>query len=337
MKKIKLLSALIGAVISMNSFVFAMNTNTYTYADNLVYGDFEYMVEDNNEISIFKYNGTSTDVTIPETIDGKTVTEIGLCAFEENMNIINVKLPETITKINYKAFSKCKNLETINFPNSLEVIDEYAFTTCHSLKEIKLGSNLTKLGTCAFQLCISITEISIPGSLKKVVDHALHGCHSLETLTIQEGVEEIDSTAALNMYSIRRIIIPESVTSIGEHALGYYYYHPDYIRFDTTIYGYADTAAEKYAKENGFRFIELMSYGDVNNDDAVNALDASLVLTEYAIISTSKTTTFDSKQKLIADVDKNNTIDAVDASNILSYYAYKAAGGNEEPVFYFFG
>lgn len=80
-----------------------------------------------------------------------------------------------------------------------------------------------------------------------------------------------------------------------------------------------------------------MSYGDINNDDTVDSVDASLVLTEYANISTSKTTAFDSKQKSLADVDKNNTIDAIDASNILSYYAYKAAGGNEEPVFYFFG
>lgn len=336
MKK-RLISAIIGATISMNTFMFASEVNTYTYAANLVYGDFKYIIDDNHEITIIGYNGNSANVNIPQTIDNKKVTQIGKCAFEENMDIINVQLPETITKINYKAFAECRKLETINFPNSLEVIDEHAFTTCHNLKEIKLGSNLKKIGTRAFQLCISLTEITIPGNIKTIVNHAFHGCHSLETLTIQEGVEEIESTAALNLYSARRIILPESVTSIGEHALGYYYYDPDYIRFDTTIYGYADTAAEKYANANGFDFIELIPYGDVNSDNTVDALDASLILAEYANISTSKVPSFDDKQTSYGDVDKNNTINALDASKVLSYYAYKAAGGEEEPVFYFFG
>jgi hypothetical protein len=287
MKK-RLISAIIGATISMNTFMFASEVNTYTYAANLVYGDFKYIIDDNHEITIMGYNGNSANVNIPQTIDNKKVTQIGKCAFEENMDIINVQLPETITKINYKAFAECRKLETINFPNSLEVIDEYAFTTCHSLKEIKLGSNLNKLGTCAFQLCISITEISIPGSLKKVVDHAFHGCHSVKTLTILDGVVEIDSGAALNLYSLDRIIIPKSVTEIGEHALGYTYYHPNYTRLDATIYGYADTKAEEYANANGFDFIELIPYGDVNSDNTVDALDASLILAEYANISTSK-------------------------------------------------
>lgn len=68
--------------------------------------------------------------------------------------------------------------------------------------------------------------------------------------------------------------------------------------------------------------------GDVNNDAAIDAVDASSVLSEYALIATKAPTTFTETQSLAADVNKDGNIDAVDASKILSYYAEKATGGN---------
>ena len=64
--------------------------------------------------------------------------------------------------------------------------------------------------------------------------------------------------------------------------------------------------------------------GDVDSDSKIDAVDASSVLTYYAMTSTNKDGGFNEAQKLAADVDKNGAINAVDASNILSYYAYTA-------------
>lgn len=69
--------------------------------------------------------------------------------------------------------------------------------------------------------------------------------------------------------------------------------------------------------------------GDVNFDGAVNALDASLVLTAYANTATGKDSGFTDIQKIVGDVNKDNDINALDASNILSYYAYTATGGDK--------
>ncbi len=68
--------------------------------------------------------------------------------------------------------------------------------------------------------------------------------------------------------------------------------------------------------------------GDVDNDGAVNASDASRVLAEYAIIATGDTPTFTELQKKAADVNCDNAIDATDASSILGYYAFIATGGS---------
>ena len=67
---------------------------------------------------------------------------------------------------------------------------------------------------------------------------------------------------------------------------------------------------------------KVYALGDVNNDGKINAVDASEVLTYYAMISTNKNGGFTGAQKLAADVDHNDKINAVDASCILSYYAY---------------
>ena len=62
--------------------------------------------------------------------------------------------------------------------------------------------------------------------------------------------------------------------------------------------------------------------GDINNDKSINAVDASIALTEYASISSGKKTTFtDKRQSLAADTDSSGAINAIDASYILSYYA----------------
>ncbi|MDD7516461.1 lectin-like protein [Ruminococcus flavefaciens] len=62
--------------------------------------------------------------------------------------------------------------------------------------------------------------------------------------------------------------------------------------------------------------------GDVNDDEKIDAVDASSVLTYYANISTNKDGEFNDEQKLSANVNNDEKIDAVDASCILSYYAY---------------
>lgn len=62
--------------------------------------------------------------------------------------------------------------------------------------------------------------------------------------------------------------------------------------------------------------------GDVNNDGQINAVDASSVLSYYAMISTNRDGGYTEEQRLAADVNNDGQINAVDASCILSYYAY---------------
>lgn len=64
-----------------------------------------------------------------------------------------------------------------------------------------------------------------------------------------------------------------------------------------------------------------LNYGDVNGDGFIDAVDASIVLAEYAAISVGSPSTFKNGQKNLADMNRDGFIDAVDASIILSIYA----------------
>ena len=63
--------------------------------------------------------------------------------------------------------------------------------------------------------------------------------------------------------------------------------------------------------------------GDVNRDGSVNAVDASMVLSYYAKISTGAEADI---IEIAADVNHDGSINAVDASTILAMYAAEATG-----------
>ncbi|MBE6841089.1 MAG: hypothetical protein E7506_07620 [Ruminococcus sp.] len=70
--------------------------------------------------------------------------------------------------------------------------------------------------------------------------------------------------------------------------------------------------------------------GDVNGDGTIDAFDASLVLSEYAIVSTGGEGYLTEKQRKSADLNCDNSVDSLDASIILNYYAFISVGGTQE-------
>lgn len=80
-----------------------------------------------------------------------------------------------------------------------------------------------------------------------------------------------------------------------------------------------------YAEEN-------LSKGDINGDGLVDAVDASLILAEYAALSTSGISMFSDSQKVSADINKDGSTDACDSSLILAFYSYLSTNGTETAI-----
>ena len=70
-----------------------------------------------------------------------------------------------------------------------------------------------------------------------------------------------------------------------------------------------------------------VSLGDISGDGSIDSSDATLVLSDYAVIATGGKSTFTAEQAKAADVDGDGKYDSIDASVILAYYAYTSTGG----------
>jgi hypothetical protein len=123
-------------------------------------------------------------------------------------------------------------------------------------------------GDCPAEIKIDDDTCSISGG-------AFEDCASLINVTIPESVKSIGARSFYNCTSLLSIIIPASVTSIGEKAfsilvdLSYCYdesvgfwFGEDVLRETVTteivIYGYPDSYAQTYAKQNGIYYISIV-------------------------------------------------------------------------------
>lgn len=217
------------------------------------YQGFSYIEED-GAIVITHYNGNAKDVKVPETIKGKKVLYIrGINAFNST-KIRSVSMP-SILGIGNLAFSACRNLEKVYMPK-VRSIGLSAFANC-ALTNVKLPSVET-VSMSAFSNCTKLSSISMP-KIRFIGRSAFADCKNLKTISLSYRISEIQSSAFMNCgaTSIKLQDLYGSVI-IGANAFGY----RNGSKIGSVkkingfkIYGNVGTSVEKYAKENGFKFI----------------------------------------------------------------------------------
>ncbi len=193
--------------------------------------------------SAFQDCGSLANITIPGS-----VTEIGFGAFQDCSTLTGIEIPAAVTRIGARVFSGCCRLADVSLPESVESICDFAFYKCGSLKSITLPNKLTDIARFAFSDCASLTNVSIPDGVTKIGDSAFKNCNLTD------------------------VAVPNSVTEIGCRALGYKSgKNEDGGRWEKkipgfAIYGESGSAAETYAKENGF----ALNLDDNNPGDTTN-------------------------------------------------------------------
>ena len=311
-----------------------------------------------NENALVVVNGILIDgalcannVTIPDN-----VTSIGEDAFSGCSNLAEVTIPDSVTSIEDGAFSECTSLTKIVIPGSVTSIGQYAFFMCYELKKIIIPDSVVSIGDWAFEQCSGLTEITISNSVTSIGKGIFADCASLTELTIPDGVTNIGSFSFGRCIELIEITIPESVTSIGDWTFSdcdmlekiviprsvtdisttAFRNDGNMICENLTIYGYTNSYAETYAKEQNIPFVALdnsntpsvdtASMGDLDGDGVISIDDAYQALLAYSSISAGGTPNLTEAQKKFADVDKDGEITINDAFYILRYYAEHSAG-----------
>lgn len=200
---------------------------------------------------------TTDTLVIPDS-----VTSIVYDAFEGNTSISNIEVPDHFVSIQQGAF------------------DDTAWYTSQSDGPLYLGSLLY---TCkgSFE-----QSVEVASGTKWIASGAFEE-QPIDSISLPEGLQQIGENAFLNCF-MDEIYIPESVTEIQERALGYYgYLYVDgYLGIPGfTIYGYAGTEAERYANDNGFKFVALSKPTDTETGISVVPAYADGSLPENAVLT----------------------------------------------------
>lgn len=172
-------------------------------------------------ITITGYEGSASELVIPDTIDGYTVTKIGERVFRNNTNLSTVTLPSSLASIGDSAFYKCTNLKSIVIPDAVTSIGTEAFYGCSSLASVELPSNLVTLSYLAFGDCVALSSITIPKSLTTYSNPAspgpFSGCTHLYTATVAEGATTVCDSLFWGS-AVETVSLPSTLRTIEEYA-----------------------------------------------------------------------------------------------------------------------
>lgn len=97
---------------------------------------------------------------------------IGDFAFENCMELAEVKMQDSIYSIGSSAFLNCTNIADIHISTGLKRIAANVFEGCTFLDNIVIPYGVTDIGDEAFKNCSNLKNISIPENVTKISDKA---------------------------------------------------------------------------------------------------------------------------------------------------------------------
>ncbi len=193
-----------------------------TYTDEL---GLSYLFSNDGTATVIGYSGTATELTIPDTVNGYTVTSIESRALYNCMTLTSIRLPASLTTIGERAFAYCEKLTTVTIPASVVTLGVAAFESCYDLELVTIdeGCALTVIPEYLFANCSRLHAVQIPATVTAIGSYAFQSCSRLETLTIGEGsaLTTIGERAFASCEKLISVAIPDTVTTIGAGAFDY--------------------------------------------------------------------------------------------------------------------
>ena len=252
---------------------------------------------------------------LPELIYSFDKTTLFHCGSE----VEHFSVPDTVHRIYQGAFLGRRKLRSITLPSGLKEIGKSAFSHCEQLQAIQIPDTVKRIDNQAFKRCSSLKEIQIPGRVKIIPAEVLEGCDSLETVVIQEGTTEIGRTAFSNCHNLKHVYLPASIKKEIQGDL--FGESPELI-----IHGPSASAAETFAKKNGFRFEVTVTQSQANPSEVTGKKCKTNPEDKLWLVKTVKEKTILHTYKgTKAEIEITNTIKGKSISTIgeflLSAYA----------------
>ncbi len=196
--------------------------------ENKTFGDYVYVVVD-DEASIINVDvDISGDVVIPTSIEGYPVTSIGEHAFDKCDKITTLKIPAGVTYIEGAPFEKCTSLtkfivafgnedfctrDGVLFSKDTTMLISYPLAKPDTA--FAVPDCVEKVNKAAFAYAPFLEKIIVADSVQSLGDQAFYRCAGLKQITFGTGLTKIGAEAFAHCYALASITIPNSVTSVG--------------------------------------------------------------------------------------------------------------------------
>ncbi len=143
-------------------------------------------------ITSCSYDFEFTDIIVPSTLDGETITGIGSSVFYDK-GMTSVELPSTLTTIGYMAFRN-NSLYKIEIPSTVDSIGTYAFRS-NDITSLDLSANTSLTGIWDYAFYNNdISSLILPSSIKTIGSYAFR-YNQLVSLTLPATVDSIGYSA----------------------------------------------------------------------------------------------------------------------------------------------
>ena len=247
------------------------------------------------------YSGTGGNVVIPNGVTG-----ISHSLFSGNVSLTSVTIPDSVEYIGGDSFADCTSLTTVSIGKGVSFDDFLSspskfgspFGGCTSLVDIKVNKDnehitsdngilfdKSKTYIIAYPQGIPDKYYEIPNTVWQISAGAFRGSSNLTEITIPDSVKFIRWGSFDDCKNLKSITIPATVFEMDDVGLGYFIGNGTWERQKIdgfTIHGVKDSAAERYATDNGFEFREAGSkafkLGHVTGDERVTIGDALEIL-----------------------------------------------------------
>ena len=198
--------------------------------------DYSYEILNDGTLRLYQYEGTDTNIVVPDTIDGRKVTVLGNSTFQyctQASDIESVTLPDSLTTIEKNAFYNCEKLKSVTIPPNVSSIGLAAFVeglSESSLTEIKVdpenpyfsekdGVVFSKDGTKLIVFPSGRSgDYQIPDGTVSVGDYAFYYCVNVSSITVPGSVRSLGEGAFGNCSSLTKAVLNEGLEEIGEYA-----------------------------------------------------------------------------------------------------------------------
>lgn len=237
-----------------------------------------------------------TQNTIIDLSGFTSLTTIGADAFNGNVKIQTVILPDSLERIEARAFkessvtsvdfSRCTKLEYIApeaFANCIQLatlifndfadgikkdtntlkIQEKAFSGCTALVNVTLPKNLSELGSSVFESCANL--VSVTFITNEQLNEKVEGSADLKYET-DNLVKIIGDNAFMDCKKLTKVTLPYIITSIGKAA----FKNCVELTAFTTMEGAKDTRLASIGSEAFFGCVKLMNVDNKTTEKVNN-------------------------------------------------------------------